>query len=62
MDVEAKLIAYDAGDFWVYPGANGYECRCNTLTHSVTDSIYPLDADGLSLAIARCNYLSKTLE
>jgi len=29
------------------------------LTHSVADSSYPATDDGLSLAIARCDYLEK---
>jgi hypothetical protein len=28
-------------------------------THSVSDSSYPRDADSLSIAIARCDYLAR---
>jgi hypothetical protein len=30
------------------------------LTHSTSDSAYPRTPGGLSIAIARCNYLAKT--
>jgi hypothetical protein len=51
-------IVYERGDFWVKRNRNGYTVYRSGITHSKADSTYTLDADGLSIAIARCNYLS----
>ena len=54
-----RTIAHENGDFWVCAGSSQYTVyRCG-ITHSKADSSYTKDADGLSLAIARCNYLAK---
>ena len=54
-------IVHENGDFWV--GRLRKE-RCYTVyrigvTHSTPDSSYEMNPDGLSIAIARANYLAK---
>ena len=36
-----------------------YTVYVNGVTHAVSDSAYALDPDGLSIAVARCNYLAR---
>lgn len=50
-------IMYENGEYWVCRGRGGYTVYETGLTHSTADSSYPRDADGLSIAIARCDYL-----
>jgi hypothetical protein len=54
-------IIYDLGDFWV--GRNhsppGYTVYRTGTTHSVPDSTYNYNDDGLSIAKARADYLHK---
>lgn len=45
--------------FWVLDNKDSYAVMQNGLTHSVSDSFYRHDPDGLSIAIARCKYLAK---
>ena len=54
-------IIHEVGSYWV-----GRDRRCAAYvvykigpTHSVSDSAYCLNPDGLSIAIARANYLAK---
>lgn len=55
-------IVHEAGNYWVCREPRAYTVYCaNPLHYSVADSSYRKDADGLSLAIARCNYLAKRL-
>ena len=54
-----KNIKYENGIFWVKDNKIDYTVYKADVTHSIADSSYPHDADGLSLAIARCNYLFK---
>lgn len=55
-------IAHEVGNFWVLAESDRYTvCRAQ-LTHSTVDSSYAKDADGLSIAIARCNYLARRAE
>lgn len=53
-------IMHQAGPFWVGRQSQGYTVFRDGLTHATSDSTYPRDADGLSLAIARCDYLAKS--
>lgn len=60
MSYRESDIAYENGPAWVLRDTKG---KCYTVflagvTHSTSDSAYPLDADGLSIAVARCNYLA----
>lgn len=53
-------IAHENGCFWVLKDAKRgrYTVMRATSTHSESESAYRLDADGLSVAIARCDYLA----
>lgn len=52
-------IKHENGDIWVCDTRDSYTVYVAGLTHSIPDSSYAHDADGLSIAIARCNYLAK---
>jgi hypothetical protein len=55
-------IAHENGRYWVLkvPGkAPRYEVLKSGLTHSTTDSAYHFTPDGLSIAVARCDYLAR---
>lgn len=53
-------IKYEKGDYWVAAvDKKQYTVYKSGITHSTSDSSYPFTDDGLSLAIARCNYLAK---
>jgi hypothetical protein len=54
-----KDIVHENGSHWVHRAASRYAVFIAGATHSVSDSAYPRDADGLSLAIARCGYLAR---
>lgn len=60
MSYSAKDIMYENGKYWVCRDKKQkmYIVFKTTITHSVSDSAYSLDENGLSLAIARCNYLA----
>lgn len=51
-------ILHEAGAFWVAREKTAYVVYRVNGTHSVSDSAYPRTADGLSIAIARCDYLA----
>jgi hypothetical protein len=53
-------IAHEVGKFWVLRDRpqKAYAVCISGITHSVVDSAYELNEDGLSIAIARCNYLA----
>jgi hypothetical protein len=51
-------IMHEAAGFWVGRERNAYVVYRVSVTHSVSDSAYAKTADGLSIAIARCNYLA----
>ena len=57
-----KDIVHDRLTHWVLKADNQYTVYKTGLTHSESDSSYPLTQDGLSLAIARCNYLAKRMQ
>jgi hypothetical protein len=52
-------IMHEAGSYWVCRERASYTVYRNGMTHSTSDSSYAKSDDGLSLAIARCNYLAK---
>lgn len=61
MSYKEADIAYENGRAWVFRDTKG---KCYTVftvgvTHSTSDSAYPLDDDGLSIAKARADYLAK---
>ena len=53
-------IMHENGDYWVArdSATKSYLVLKNGATHSVSDSGYALTADGLSIAIARCDWLA----
>lgn len=53
-------IMHENGDYWVAREKEGYGVYRSGITHSTLDGnvLYPKDADGLSIAIARCDYLA----
>lgn len=55
--MKEKDIKHEAGHFWVADCGNFYAVMVVGLTHSVSESAYDRTEDGLSLAVARCNYL-----
>ena len=59
MSTKESTIAYEAGKFWVRREDKRFTVYRSTSTHSVADSSYHDTDDGLSIAIARCNYLAK---
>lgn len=53
-------IKHENGDFWVHSCSLGYTVSRITGSHySIADSSYPPSNDGLSLAVARCDFLAK---
>jgi len=54
-----KSIVYSSGRYWVCKADNQYTVYINVATHSTADSSYVNTEDGLSIAIARCNYIAK---
>lgn len=57
MQAEANIM-HEAGS-WVWKSRTQYTVYRAGMTVSKADSSYPLTADGLSIAIARANYLSR---
>ena len=54
-----KSIKHENGPYWVCDTGKAYAVMRTGITHSTSESAYARDADGLSIAIARCNYLAK---
>lgn len=52
-------IVHEYGSYWVLRGRKHFTVFKNGVTHSTSDSAYPRTKDGLSLAIARCDYLGR---
>jgi len=55
---EADII-HENGAFWVLRERDAYTVYRSGVTHSTPDSTYHPTPDGLSIAVARCNYLAK---
>mgnify|MGYP000610327203 CR=1 FL=1 len=53
-----KNIVFESGRYFVYQAGSSYDVMRNVATHSEVESMYALSPDGLSLAVARCEYLS----
>lgn len=55
-----RKIMHESGEYWVRDDGDCYTVYKAWITHStqVDVSVYSHDADGLSIAIARCNYLA----
>lgn len=54
-----SVIKHEAGQYWVCENKSDYTVYVSGITHSKADSSYTKDDDGLSLAIARCDYLAR---
>ncbi len=57
--MKEENIKFEVGEYWILETWKSYTVMKNVGTHSVSDSEYNRDADGLSIAIARCNYLAE---
>ena len=57
--MKVKDIVFESGNFWIARQATCYTVFKSEITHSVSDCSYPKDVNGLSLAIAYCQYRSK---
>ena len=53
------IFETDNGVCWVLKEKDCYTVMMNKVTHSISESSYPLSADGLSIAITRANYIDK---
>ena len=58
MSYRQKDIKHEAGPFWVLDTGKAYAVMVVGVTHSTSDSAYERTPDGLSIAVARCNYLA----
>lgn len=58
MTLREREIVHEAGDYWVLDAGDSYAVMRIGVTHSVSESAYSHDLDGLSIAVARCNYLA----
>lgn len=59
MSYKETDIVHERGDYWVLRERAAYTVFKNGITHSVSDSSYERTEAGLSIAIARCEYLAK---
>ena len=59
MKIRAKGIVHENGRHWVLDSPAAYVVMTAGITHSASDSAYTRDPDGLSIAVARCNYLAR---
>ena len=57
--IKESDIVYEAGIFWVLKTRDAYTVLKIGVMSSYPDSSYAPTPDGLSIAIARCDYLSK---
>lgn len=58
MTKESQII-YQVGDYWVLDADGQYAVYKDGATHAKADSAYERTPDGLSLAKARVDHLSK---
>ena len=58
MSYREKDIKHEAGPFWVLDTGKAYAVMVAGVTHSTSESAYERTPDGLSIAVARCNYLA----
>ena len=64
MTYKVKDIAHETASTWVLKNTKQgcYTVFVIGMTCSTSDSAYPLTDDGLSIAVARANYLAKRIE
>ncbi len=60
MKAQERVIKHEAGRYWVCDTGKTYAVMVAGVTHSESESAYSRTDDGLSIAIARCNYLDRT--
>ena len=62
--IKEKDIVHENGKYWVMRNRKEgcYSVMVSGVTHSVSDSHYSLDDDGLSIAVARCDYLAQRVD
>lgn len=58
--IKESDIVYENGPAWVYSDRKkrAYVVYVASSAHSTSDSAYPLNADGLSIAKARADYIA----
>lgn len=59
MKLTENNIKHENGRYWVLDDCKFYHVMIAGLTHSKSDSTFAHNADGLSLAISRCEYLAR---
>ena len=52
-------IKHESGNYWVCDTGSSYAVMKIGITYSVSDSAYDHTSTGLSVAIARCDYLAR---
>jgi hypothetical protein len=52
-------IMHENGKFFVLRNSNRYTVFRSGITHAESDSHYAMTQDGLSIAIARCDYKAR---
>lgn len=57
--IRESQIVHENGPAWILKGPRSYTVYLAGVTHSVSDSAFPLDDDGLSIAKCRADYLAK---
>ena len=57
--LKERDIKHEVGTYWVADTGDSYTVFKNEIWSSVSDSSYAHTSDGLSMAVARCNYLAK---
>lgn len=60
MSYTEKQIKHESGEYWVLDTGASYIVFHAGVTHSTSESAYARTPDGLSIAKARADYLSKT--
>lgn len=58
MSYREKDIKHESGPFWVLDTGKAYAVMVTGVIHSTSESAYERTPDGLSIAVARCNYLA----
>lgn len=52
-------IKHENGDFWVLDMGDSYAVLKIGVSYSTSNSFYPHNEDGLSIAMAYCDYLAQ---
>jgi len=60
--MKESQIVFDSGHFWVWKGPESYTVYKTGPVYSTPDSSYAPTPDGLSIAIARAEYLTKKVK